>query len=126
MNVVTRLFAAVPGLVMLLNGVGFLVDPAAAVESLGMTLLDGVGKSTQVADLAAFFIATAIFVFIGASMRAWQWLCAGALLLGLAATFRTMVFLFHDAPFATQFIVAEIVMVAWLLGFAFWFSRESK
>lgn len=124
MNILLRLLAAVPGLIMLLNGISFLFMPANAAESLGMPLLEGVGRSTQVADLAAFFIAAAIFIFFGAATRAWQWLCAGALLLGLAAIFRTLVFVFHDAPFATQFVVAEVVMTVWLLGFAVWFRRS--
>ncbi len=121
-----RLLAALPGVLMLINGIGFVVDPAGAAEGLGMPLLDGLARSTQVGDFTSFFVACAIFVFLGAALRSWQWLGAGAILLGLAALFRTTAALFHGAEFATQFIIAELIMAAWLAGFAIWFARTPR
>lgn len=120
-----RLLAAVPGVLMLSNGLSLLVDPAGATRSLGMPLLDGVGRSTQLGDLTALFIATAIFVFTGAWRRNALWLCAAAVILSLAATFRVLAFLLHGAPFAAVFIAAEVVMAAWLFVFAWRFRQDA-
>lgn len=123
--ILMQILAAVPGVPLVVNGVGFLVDPATAAESLGMPLLDGMGRSTQIGDFAAFFIASSILIFAGAARREWQWLGAGALILGLAALFRIAAFVLHGAPFAAMFIAVEIVITVWLMVFVVLFRRES-
>ena len=45
------------GLGLLLIGLGWWVHPAAAAEMLGASLLDGTGRSTQIGDSGAFFVA---------------------------------------------------------------------
>ena len=53
-----RLRLAVQGLGVFfaLQGVGWLVAPARLAASLGMPLLDGLGRSTQIGDFASFFL----------------------------------------------------------------------
>ena len=80
-----QLIAAVPGIPMLLNGVGFVLDPGQVAMSLGMPLLEGLGRSTQIGDIGAFFLTCAWCVFYGSYRSSSSWLGAGALLLGLAA-----------------------------------------
>lgn len=125
-SITERVVAGLPGLLMLMNGISFLVDPTRAADGLGMPLLDDMGRSTQIGDFAAFFVATSIFIFIGAVRRSPAWLCAGALILALAATFRVFAFAFHGAPFAAAFIAIEVVMAVWLVGFAWWFRRPGS
>ena len=110
MERVIRILAGLAGLLMTVQGLRWIVDPAAQAESLGMPLLDGVARSTQVGDLAAFFLAAGGFGIYGAWRRQRAFLFAAAVLLGGAATMRTLTALLHDAPFATQFIVPEVVM----------------
>jgi hypothetical protein len=110
-----RIAAGVVGLLYLLQGVGWLANPADAAKGLGMPLLDGMGRSTQVGDLSAFFLALGVMVLLGAYRANAQWLQAGALLIGLPAVTRSLVWLLHDAPFATTFIVIEVVSAGLLL-----------
>ena len=110
-----RIAAALPGLMMLLSGVQWLVDPAAAAQSLGMPLLDGLARSTQVGDFAAFFLATAALIGLGVFQEKRHWFQAAVLLIGGAAVMRTLAWAAHGAEFATQFIAIEAAMAALLL-----------
>ncbi|MEO2174037.1 MAG: hypothetical protein ABGY96_08050 [bacterium] len=125
-NKIIRVIAAVPGLVMLQGGVSFLINPEQQVSNLGMTLLDGVGRSTQLGDLAAFFIGSAVFIFMGAVLSKGRWLYAGAMLIGGAAMMRILAALVAGAEMATQFIVAELVMTAWLCACAFFVDKTTE
>ena len=112
---ILRVVAALPGVPMLLNGLSFIFTPVDAAKSLGMPLLDGIGRSTQIGDFTAFFIASSIFIFMGAYLASVRWLNAAALLLGLAAIMRTMAYLLHGADLATTLIAAEIILTVWLV-----------
>ena len=49
---VIRVAAAIPGIPMLINGIGFIATPLETAQSLGMELLTGIGLSTQLGDFA--------------------------------------------------------------------------
>ncbi|XOV89743.1 MAG: hypothetical protein ACFHX7_07625 [Pseudomonadota bacterium] len=110
-----RIFAAIPAAPMLGNGVGFLLSPEQAAASLGMPLLDGLGRSTQIGDFGAFFLGITIFVLVGAYRSTSHWLYAGAIMLGLAAVIRTWAWVMHGADLATVFIGVEVVLAGWLV-----------
>ena len=105
-----RVAAAIPGLLMLVSGIGWITDPASAAEGLGMPLLDGIGRSTQIGDFASFFLGIGAMVLIGVWTLRTEWLLAAAVLLGGAAVMRTVAFVAHDAPFATTFVAVEVVL----------------
>jgi len=120
-----QIFVALPGVLMGLQAIGWLTDPAGAAAGLGMPLLDGVARSTQIGDMTAFFAGVTIMVLLGAIRKNATWLAAPALILGGAALFRTTAWLFHGADLATQFIVPEIVLTL-ILGFgAYRYSRPA-
>ena len=125
-NKIIRVIAAIPGLLMLQGGVSFLFRPEQQVASLGMELLDGVGRSTQLGDLAAFFIGSAIFIFMGAALSKGRWLYAGAMLIGGAALMRILAALVAGAEMATTFIVAELVMTVWLCVCGFFVDKTTE
>jgi hypothetical protein len=110
-----RIVAAIPGVLMGVTALQWLFTPELAAQGLGMPLLEGVGRSTQIGDLGAFFFGTSAMILLGAIKANAQWLHAAAMLLGGAALVRTASWLLHDAAFATQFIVVEVVMTAVLL-----------
>ncbi|MGE4605474.1 MAG: hypothetical protein AAEJ52_01890 [Myxococcota bacterium] len=114
MQKTVRIVVAIPGVMMLLSGLQWLFRPQAAAEGLGMPLLEGVARSTQIGDLGSFFLATSTMILLGAIKANAQWLHGAALLLGGAALMR-LASLMHGAEFATQFILAEVVMTAILL-----------
>lgn len=101
---------------LLINGIQWLATPASAADAFGMTLLDGLGRSTQIGDLSAFFIAAGGLGVAGLLRNDKSLLLAPAALVGCAALFRTVAFAAHGAPFATQFIVVEVVMLSVFLA----------
>ena len=98
-----------------LQGLVWLVRPAQAAEGLGMPLLEGVGRSSQVGDFAAFFLVLSGAILVGTFRQNRTWLQAGAALLGVAAVARTVAFAAHGAAFATAFVAVELVGAGLLL-----------
>ena len=115
MKILFRVLSGLVGLMMLVNGVRFLIDPAGAAAGLGMELLSGVGASTQIGDLSAFFFSIAIFIALAQRRGASHWLLPAAVLLGGAAVTRTLAAAVGHAPFAAQFIVPEVIMATLLV-----------
>jgi hypothetical protein len=110
-----RIVAGISGVVFLLQGVRWAVRPANAAEDLGMPLLEGLGRSTQVGDSAAFFLSLGTMILVGIFRREGTWLRAAALMLGLAAAMRTLAWGVHGADFALPFILIEALFCALLL-----------
>jgi len=123
---IVRITAALPGVLLAISGVGWLSDPATAAEGLGMPLLEGIGRSTQIGDFGSFFLSGAGMVFIGAWTTQPAWLLAPALLLGGAAGMRCFAFVAHGAPFAAMFIAVELVMTGILVTSALLLSRSGR
>ena len=117
MNRVLRTVISLPGILFLVLGLRWLVDPAGAGEALGMTLLAGAGLSTKIGDLAAFFLTMGLCILTAAATGKRAWLYAPVMLLGFTAVSRTIAWLFHDAAFTPQMIAVELIL-ACLLAFA--------
>jgi len=110
-----RIVVGLVGVFFTLQALQWIFFPQAAAEGLGMPLLDGVGRSTQVGDIGALFATIGGASLLGAVRQSPTWLRAGALMLGSAATIRILAWAFHDAAFAVPFIPVEIVVCALLL-----------
>lgn len=108
MNPRLRLVVTILGAVFALQGVGWLIAPARLAESLGMPLLDGLGRSTQVGDFAAFFLTAGITMLIGTRPGRARVLLFPAGLIGGAALMRTLAWLLQGADFAFVFIAVEV------------------
>jgi hypothetical protein len=114
---VLRVVVSLVGVLFVVQGIGWIADPAGAAEGLGMPLLDGLARSTQIGDFTGFFAGLGSMILLGAWRRDPVWLQAGGLLLGGAAAGRILAWGLHSADFATQFIAVEVVFAA-LLFFA--------
>ena len=112
---IAKVLAGIVALLMALTAVSWLVDPAGAAQSLGMPLLDGVGRSTQIGDFSAFFVAVTTFCVLGIIKQQPTWIYSAAILLGLAAVMRTFAWAVHGAAFATAPIGVEVVTTTLLL-----------
>lgn len=104
-----RILAGVLGAFFLLQGLQWLVTPAASAAALGMELLEGVGRSTQIGDISNFFLCAGAFALYGAYRQNTAYLRASGCLIGLVSVTRTIAWAFHDAPFTTFFIVVEVI-----------------
>ncbi|MBQ61738.1 MAG: hypothetical protein CMQ19_06650 [Gammaproteobacteria bacterium] len=113
---ILRLVASLPGIAMGATGVRWLVQPEESSKGLGMPLLDGIGRSTQIGDFSSFFLGIATLIFLGIIRYQGHWLYAAALFLGAAAVFRTAATVFHGTDMATAFIISEIALASWLVG----------
>lgn len=109
-----RILVSLLGVMFALQGVGWLALPARAAEGLGMPLLDGVGRSTQIGDFAAFFLAIGATALAGARPGRARLLLVPAGMLAAAAIARTLAWLVHGAAFAAAFVAIEVAAAALL------------
>ena len=115
---ISRAFALLvmlPGLLFIVLGLRWLVDPAGVAPTLGLSLQTGLGLSSQIGDLAAFFLVAGLSILIAVVTRNRTWFYPPTMLLLLAATGRLVALIAHDASFALQQIVFEVVVAVVLL-----------
>jgi uncharacterized membrane protein len=112
---VLTLVTLLPGLLFVVLGIRWLVDPASAAPSLGLTLETGFGLSSQVADLSAFFLVAGLCILIAVVTRNRTWYYPPAMLLLVAAIGRLVAWLVHGAAFVPQTIMFEVVVAVLLL-----------
>ena len=103
------------GFLFFINGVMWLIYPAVSAEALGMSLLSGEGLSTQIGDFASFFFVVGLFILLGAYNKNKYWFYAPIALLLIAAISRCIAYFFHEAAFATQSIMIEVLVACFLL-----------
>ena len=110
MNPAIRVVSALPGVLLTSIGIRWLVQPAAAAESVGMPLLDGLARNTQIGDLGSFFLCSGAMFLLGAVRQERSWFHVGAMLMGVTAICRTWASLIHGTPFPVEAVVSEVVM----------------
>jgi len=113
-NKILRVITALPGILFVVTGVGWIVDPASAAAGVGMPLLEGVGRSTQIGDLGAFFLTMGLLILVGVTTLKRVWFYPPMMLLSLAAALRIIAWLVHGAALAGSLIAVEIVVTALL------------
>ena len=69
MNKIINIIVSIVGGLFVIMGLNWLVDPAGAAKNLGMPLLEGIGRSSQIADFGAFFTTGGSMVLIGIITR---------------------------------------------------------
>jgi hypothetical protein len=115
---VLRIATLLLGVGFTLQGFGWLVAPERAADGLGMSLLDGLGRSTQIGDFAAFFVAVGLCIVAGVRTQRPILLRVAAGILACAAFGRLLAWAMHGAALAVTFIVVEIVTSLLLLATA--------
>ena len=109
MRAVLRIVATLMGAGFTLQGVGWLVLPDRAAAGLGMPVLDGLARSTQFGDFAAFFLTLGVSILAGIRSGHASALYFPAGLLASAALCRTVAWAVHGAAFAATFISVELI-----------------
>ena len=125
MKTILRVVLLVPGVLFIVMGVRWVVSPAGMASELGFELANGIGRSSQIGDFAAFFLTAGICILIAVVSRRWIWLYPPALLLLVAAIGRILAWALHDAAFATSMIFFEVGVGTLLLVTSLW-NKESK
>ncbi len=108
MHRLLRMAIVALGAVFTLQGAAWLIAPADAARGLGMPLLDGLGRSTQIGDFASFFLTAGATILLGTRPGRAHLLYFPAALLGGAAITRTIAWLAQGADFAAAFIAVEV------------------
>jgi len=115
MSKAVRTIAALPGILFVGMGIRWIADPAGAAAVIGLPLLDGVARSSQIGDMGSFFFATGAMILIGVATLQRNWLYAASMVIGGAAIFRVLAWLVQDAAFPAHLIAPEVVFAAILL-----------
>ena len=108
MNKILKIVVALLALVFASIGFRWLVAPEGVAAEFGMTLMQGLGLSSQIGDLGAFFLSLTIFILLALTTGRRTWYYPPIILLGLTAIMRTMAWMFHDASLAVDMIAVEI------------------
>lgn len=116
MNRILGVLVLLPAILFVVTGVRWLVAPAAVAPEFGLVLGEGLGLSSQVGDMSAFFLTLGICMLAALVSGRRVWYYPPVLLLSLAAIGRLIAWLLHDASLAPQIgievAVALILLVA--------------
>lgn len=110
MNKVISVLVILAAILFIVNGLRWLVDPGGIVAMFGLELATGIGLSSQVGDMSAFFLTLGICMLLGLVNKEPLWFYPAMLLLGLTAMGRILAWLVHDAALATGLIIPEILV----------------
>ena len=116
MKTLFRVLVILPALLFIVMGLRWAIDPTGAAAGLGMTLLEGVGRSSQIGDVGALFLSMGTMMLIALITANRVWFFAPALMLTLIAVLRLLAWLLHDAALALDSIMVELIVAAVLLA----------
>lgn len=115
MKTVSKVSLGVPAVVFIGMGLAWWITPGTASLMLGMPLLTGAGLSSQIADLASFFLTLGVSMLIGLISGNRTWFFPPILLLGLAIIGRCVAWLAHGADFAARMMAVEAIVLTILV-----------
>ena len=115
MSLLLQAAIGLPALAFIGVGLSWWFAPGFAGSLLRMELLEGSGLTTQLADLASFFLTLGCCMLIGVLTRSPVWFLPAILLLSFAVVGRLMAWLFHGAALTLDMIFVEMVVISLLL-----------
>tara|TARA_R110001599_G_scaffold13969_8_gene61830 strand:+ start:2041 stop:2427 length:387 start_codon:yes stop_codon:yes gene_type:complete len=124
-KIVLRVLVLLPALLFVVSGVRWLIAPAGVAPSFGLTLGDGIALSSQVGDMAAFFLTLGGCMLIALISGRRTWYYPAIMLLSLAAIGRVLAWLLHDAALALHLIGPEVLVSIILLVAARYLPEKS-
>ena len=114
-NTAIKLLVLLFGILFLVTGLRWLLAPAGIAQDFGLALGSGIGLSSQVGDMSAFFLTLGVCILMGLTTRRSVWYYPPIILLSLTAVGRVLAWLIHDAALATQLIAPEVIVSLVLL-----------
>ena len=115
MNRILKILVLLPAVLFLVTGLRWLVAPTGVASNFGLTLDQGVGLSSQVGDMSAFFLTLSSCLLIALISGRRSWYYPAIMLLSLTAIGRIIAWLVHDAALALDLIAPEVVVSIILL-----------
>ena len=114
-NTAIKLLVLLFGILFLVTGLRWLLAPAGIAPDFGLALGSGIGLSSQVGDMSAFFLTLGVCMLMGLTTQRSVWYYPPIMLLLLTAVGRVLAWLIHDAALATQLIAPEVIVSLVLL-----------
>ena len=114
-NTAIKLLVLLFGVLFLVTGLRWLLAPAGIAPDFGLALGSGIGLSSQVGDMSAFFLTLGVCMLMGLTTQRSVWYYPPIMLLSLTAVGRVLAWLIHDAALATQLIALEVIVSLVLL-----------
>ena len=115
MNVALRAIVLLCGVLFIVTGLRWLLAPAGVAPEFGLVLSTGVGLSSQIGDMSAFFLTLGVCILMGLTTQRTIWYYPPIILLSLTAVGRILAWLIHDAALATDLIAPEVIIALILL-----------
>ena len=109
-NTAIKLLVLLFGVLFLVTGLRWLLAPAGIAPDFGLALGSGIGLSSQVGDMSAFFLTLGVCMLMGLTTQRSVWYYPPIMLLSLTAVGRVLAWLIHDAALATQLIAPEVIV----------------
>ena len=107
---------AINGILFIAIGLLWVISPYEAGANFGiLEISEGLGRSGMIGDVGSYFFCIGLMMILAAYTLRSIWFYAPAMLLGVTALFRVISWAAHDATFATQFIIIEIILITLLL-----------
>ena len=116
MNKFLVVLNAINGILFIAIGLLWVISPYEAGANFGiLEISEGLGRSSLIGDVGSYFFCNGLMMILAAYTLRSIWFYAPAMLLGVTALFRVISWVAHDATFATQFIIIEILLITLLL-----------
>ena len=115
MNIALRAIVLLCGVLFIVTGLRWLLAPAGVAPEFGLALSSGVGLSSQIGDMSAFFLTLGVCILMGLTTGRAIWYYPPLILLSLPAAGRTLAWLLHDAALAMNLIAPEVIVALILL-----------
>lgn len=115
MNVALRAIVLLCGVLFIITGLRWLLAPAGVAPEFGLVLSTGVGLSSQIGDMSAFFLTLGVCILMGLITQRAIWYYPPIILLSLTAVGRLLAWLLHDAALAMNLIAPKVIVALILL-----------
>jgi len=110
-----KLLMLLPAILFVVMGVRWLVAPTGVAPDFGLALSDGIGLSSQIGNMAGFFLTLGSCMLIALISGHRSWYYPPMMLLAITALGRIVAWLLHDATLAVSQIMTEVVVAIILL-----------
>jgi hypothetical protein len=114
-TVALRAIVLLCGVLFIITGLRWLLAPAGVAPEFGLVLSTGVGLSSQIGDMSAFFLTLGVCILMGLITQRAIWYYPPIILLSLTAVGRLLAWLLHDAALAMNLIAPEVIVALILL-----------